>query len=230
MKFIHDQKIIDAYPHNYTGIITVKNFNDPALLERETEALKEKIENVMPTDDMQNAISKWQETFAKMGAKKKYKSSLTAAHDFYKDNNRLYKINPIVDFYNHYCLAHMVPMGAYDLTKITGNLHLTLAEKGMEFIGIGGKDIQKTKENEVIYKDESRVTCKYWNLKDSDQTKIADETHNIIFMFDIIKQSADQASQTFEKMLQDFKNIFGETFDKSGLTGKDLEASIESLT
>jgi DNA/RNA-binding domain of Phe-tRNA-synthetase-like protein len=46
-------------------------------------------------------------------------------------------MNPVVDFYNHYGLRHMVPMGAYNMNGVTGNLRLCFAEKDLEFIGIG---------------------------------------------------------------------------------------------
>jgi DNA/RNA-binding domain of Phe-tRNA-synthetase-like protein len=227
MRFIHDQKVIDAYPGNFTGIITVKGFTEVSKLKQETEKLEALIKEVISTDQMEKAISDWQATFSKMGAKPKYKSSLTAAYDFYKSNNRLYQINPIVDFYNHYGLVKMVPMGAYDLPKVKGNLHLIIAEKGMEFVGIGSKEIQKTKENEIIYKDDERVTCRYWNLKDSDFTKITDKTQDMVFMFDMIKDDADQAKNTFDKVVKDFKYVFKNTFDKSGLTGKGLIDTLE---
>ena len=222
MKFIHDQKIIDTYPNNFTGIVTVRGFTNTEKLKQKTEELKTLIKEVISTEQMKKAVSDWQDTFAKMGAKAKYKSSLTAAYDFYKDNQRLYQINPIVDFYNHYGLLNMVPMGAYDMSKISGDLHLTIAEKDMEFVGIGGKEIQKTKENEVIYKDNERVTCRYWNLKDSDFTKITNDTQDIIFMFDMIRKDAAQATESFEKIEKDFKEIFKTAFDRSGITGKDL--------
>ena len=164
----------------------------------------------------------WIDTFSKMGAKAKYKSSLVAARDFYKENGRLYQINPIVDFYNHFALRHMVPMGAYDMSKIDGDLYLTLADKGLEFIGIGGKDIQKTNDGEIIYKDDSGVLCRCWNLKDADRTKITDEAKDVLFMFDII---SDSPHEKFEKFKNEFAEIFG-SISAFGLTGKNLGKEI----
>jgi DNA/RNA-binding domain of Phe-tRNA-synthetase-like protein len=227
MKFIHDQVVIDQYPQNFTGIIVILNFIDIDTLQKQVETLNKQIQSLISGQEIANACQKWQDIFAKMGAKPKYKSSLTAAYEFYKHNKKLYQINPVVDFYNHYSLAHMIPMGAYDLTKVEGDLHLTFAEKGIEFIPLANPNsTQLTKNDEVIYKDDKKVTCRYWNLKDSDLTKITNETKDIIFMLDMIKENADDAKQTFETIQNDFKDIFGPHLKSAGLTGYGIGTEI----
>jgi DNA/RNA-binding domain of Phe-tRNA-synthetase-like protein len=224
MRFIHDERLIEKYPDNFTGLIAVKNIG--ANLAAATEKLKSEIPSVIDSNDMIEANQKWIDIFSKMGAKAKYKSSLVAACDFYKDNGRLYRINAIVDFYNHFGLRNMVPMGAYDMSKIIGDLKLTFADKGIEFIGIGGKDIQKTVDNEIIYRDDAGVLCRSWNLKDADRTKITDDAKDVLFMFDIIAESPESAKETFERFRNDFTEIFG-LINSSALTGMSIASKAE---
>ena len=223
MQFIHDEKIIEKFPNNFTGIIVIKNI-DKSRLGDITNLLAEKIKSVINSDDMNKATQNWMDIFVKMGAKAKYKSSLVAARDFWRENNRLYNINPIVDFYNHYSLYSMVPMGAYDLSKISGDLQLTIAAKDLEFIGIGGRDIQKTTNGEIIYKDDEHVLCRCWNLKDCDHTKITEDTDDVLFIFDIIADNTDDAMKIFEKFKSDFTEYFG-TLNYTNLTGKGISVS-----
>ena len=51
--------------------------------------------------------------------------------------HRFPTVNSVVDVANLVSIKHLVPIGLFDLDKINGNLELTLAVSGDQFIPIG---------------------------------------------------------------------------------------------
>ena len=85
-------------------------------------------------------------------------------------------INNVVDTYNLASIITLISMGAYDLDKIRGNIFIRKST-GEEFIGIGSKKIRT--ENHIVIADEEKIISIY-PYRDSEYTKITDETRNII--------------------------------------------------
>ena len=84
-------------------------------------------------------------------------------------------------------------MGTYDISKLKGNIELRLAKKGEEFVGINSKQIERTSANEIVYADELGVFCRSWNDKDSERTKIDNNTKDVLIIFDGIAQEKEIA-------------------------------------
>ncbi|NOV29742.1 B3/4 domain-containing protein [Methylomonas sp. ZR1] len=218
MKFIHDKKIIDRYSDHYTVLVSVNNVTNHAPLIEFSQNLSSKISENYLKDNIFPLTEKWQAVFSNMGAKPKYKSSLTSLYDYFQSKNKLYKINPIVDFYNLYSLYMGMPMAAYDSNMITGTLSLTEPGKDFEFSPLGNPTSrQKTKEREIAYIDEEKVICRYWNLQDCDETKITDKTKNILFVFDVISNQ-NEVNEILKKIIDDYGAIFSGNI-QSGITG-----------
>lgn len=224
--FMHDASVVQAYPNHYTGIIVVKDFAKNDQLKVHIAQLLKEIETANK-QGLEEACAAWQATFAKMQAPKGAKSSLVNLRDFYAEKGRVFQVNPIVDFYNHYSLAKHVPMGAYDLTKVSGQLKLLIADKGLSFKPLGKPDKpQVTQAGEVVYMDDAKVTCRFWNEKDSDVTKITNKTKDVLFMFDMVAADAKAAKVAFDGYQKDFKAAFGDALKTAAVLGPDLSDSI----
>ncbi len=126
-----------------------------------------------------------------MNAKKGRESSIVFLTKYAVENKCLFSINPIVDAYNAISLKYGIPMGAYDCSKLKGDIQLRLARKGEEFIGINSKQVEKTSANEIVYADSYGVFCRCWNDKDSDRTKIDNNSKELLIIFDGINQEED---------------------------------------
>ncbi len=133
-------------------------------------------------------VKTWMNIFSQMNAKKGRESSIVFLTKYALENDCLFSINPIVDAYNAISLKYGIPMGAYDYSKLKGNVQLRLAKKGEEFVGINSKQIEKTSANEIVYADENGVFCRCWNDRDSDRTKIDNNTKELLIIFDGIDQ------------------------------------------
>jgi len=59
------------------------------------------------------------------------------------------------------------------------------------FTPLGEPDVtEKPNDGEVVYAQGDRVLCRHWNHRDADQTKVGEETRNIVFMLERISETA----------------------------------------
>lgn len=96
----------------------------------------------------------------------------------------IYDINNVVDTYNLTSIENELPMAAYDLDKVSGNIELRFAQQGDSIIRIGETESIPMISGELVYADEAGVICMDFNYRDADRTKITDSTNKIIVFVD----------------------------------------------
>ncbi|MBW2966456.1 hypothetical protein KY342_05115 [Candidatus Woesearchaeota archaeon] len=138
--------------------------------------------NFIPTDLAKHElISPWRTVFSGFGAKpSKYHSSIEAMMRRILKGGKINSINKIVDIYNYLSLKHILPMGSDDLDKVEGDITITFARGYETFIPLGTTEEEEPKKGEVIYRDNEKVLCRRWNWHDCDQTKLSDNTKNVV--------------------------------------------------
>jgi|TergutMp193P3_1026864.scaffolds.fasta_scaffold11986_5 DNA/RNA-binding domain of Phe-tRNA-synthetase-like protein len=173
--------------------------NQSAMKEHYSQSAFEDIEHV----------KKWTAIFSAMNAKKSKESSVVFLTKYLREHDRLFHVHPVVDLYNTISVKFGLPMGAYDTKKLVGQVELRQAVKGEEFVKINGKDIEKTNTDEVVYADDAGVFCRYWNDKDSERTKITDDTRQFLFIFDGIDdyEKIHSALMELKDTLEDAKDF-----------------------
>ncbi|MEM2481063.1 MAG: phenylalanine--tRNA ligase beta subunit-related protein [Candidatus Hadarchaeales archaeon] len=90
-------------------------------------------------------------------------------------------INTAVDCYNLASAETGVAMGAYDASKLSGELVLRKAKPGEEFLGIGFTEAVRLRGGEPVISDGQRLIAVY-PYRDSDITKITLETTSILLL------------------------------------------------
>jgi lysyl-tRNA synthetase class 2 len=137
-----------------------------------------------------------------------YRSSLEALVRRVVTGKALWNICNVVDLYNCCSILSLLPMGGYDLSKISGDIEIRYAQEGELFHGIGEKLKIKTQSHHVVYADDQKVTCWLWNHKDAYETCIDDNTREVIFFIDsvegfgshVIQDALDQLAVNLEKI------------------------------
>ena len=121
-------------------------------------------------------IAPWRAAYQSFGAKpSKYKSSIENMLRSVRAG-RIRGINPLVDLYNAVSLTHRLPCGGEDLSQVQGNIRLTRAEGGENFIPLGSEDQDAPFPGEVIYRDDVGAICRCWNWREAERTKITHDT------------------------------------------------------
>ncbi len=186
MKLTISKKILNKFPKLNVGIVIAKGIDNKGK-NREIDHLLKEVENYIklnfiPEDLAKHKlISPWRLAYSEFGAKpSKYHSSVEAMMRRILKGNKIPIISKIVDLYNYLSLKHLVPMGADDIDKVFGDIQLTFAEGNEKFKPLGEEKTENPNKDEVIYRDKARVLCRRWNWRDSDETKITENTKNAI--------------------------------------------------
>jgi DNA/RNA-binding domain of Phe-tRNA-synthetase-like protein len=91
------------------------------------------------------------------------------------------RINILVDAYNLASVVSGVPIAAFDLDKVKGDLLMRRARAGETFLGIGMKQAETLKGAEVVVSDEEKLIAIY-PYRDSANSKVTEDTKNILLM------------------------------------------------
>ena len=227
MKFYHDDRILQEYPRNHVAVLLC---NKVCLREGElAEHTKEFCTSIQDNaQTILEVIEIWREVYSRMGAKKKYRSSLESLYEYFVKHGSLYEISPIVDFYNAYSLSRAVSMGGFDFNGISGDVWLRTAKSGDVFIPLGSKQQISPRSREIVYAVENTVICRCWNYQDSDLTKIKFSTEAVLFIVDIVSTASRDTHKTYSQITSDFAAIFGRDI-KHGLTGPESNNMVDLL-
>ena len=192
-----DQKIHESYPYLRIGVVIATNIQN-ANSNDELETLKRKAEinlrsrfpsaKELRTDTQ---INGWRETYRSFGVspKKKPPTAEKLATRILREG-RIPTINVAVDSYLVAEMETLLPTGGYDLDQINGDIVLTYSSGEEDFEPLGG-GTEQTNEGEVIYRDNSRILTRRWNYKDTESTKITEETKNLALFTEIAHESHD---------------------------------------
>jgi len=156
-------------------------------------------------------IQNWRKAYKAFGAKpKKHQSSVENLYRMTLEGSVLRSINTLVDIYNCVSLKHMVPIGGDDLAQVEGDIVLRFAKGEEPFFPLGSKEMQKARAGEVIYADEREVLCRRWNWRESEKTKMSEETQDVLLVCEGLPPlTAEDIRQTAKDLGQMVKNHCG---------------------
>jgi DNA/RNA-binding domain of Phe-tRNA-synthetase-like protein len=102
------------------------------------------------------------------------------------------RVNPAVDSYNSVSVRHGLPAGAFDLTRVTGDIDLRCAVGNEDFTPLGEPDtIEHPKPGEIIYVDASIVLTRHWNYRDAHQTCVTKDSTRVAFVLETLRSAED---------------------------------------
>ncbi|MFC4112557.1 B3/4 domain-containing protein [Nonomuraea zeae] len=144
-----------------------------------------------PTDDRSRAwlaaaselevqadkIDAWKDAYRAFGAKPQ---RTRPSVDALTRRMPLPEINQVVDAYNSISVKHALPIGGEDLDHYHGTARLVRAtgdEASEEALG-------QPEAGEVIWRDDTGVTCRRWNWRQVVRTRLTEETTNAIFLLE----------------------------------------------
>lgn len=90
------------------------------------------------------------------------------------------RINNVVDAINMASFATLIPIGLYDIDKLSPPIEVRLAKEGEEFYPIGGGLI-KLRGGEPVVSDSEKIMFLY-PYRDSDLTKVDGSTRRVLIL------------------------------------------------
>lgn len=134
----------------------------------------------------------WIEAYKGFGAKPKRTMPSVLAL-LKRVNGGLPRIDPATDTYNATSIAHALPIGGEDFGAYAGAPRLTIAtgDEAFDTTDSGVPVIDHPAVGEVIWRDDTHVTCRRWNWRQGIRTRIVPETTTAIFLLEALGAMPD---------------------------------------
>ena len=126
-------------------------------------------------------IASWRAAYKGFGIKQtRYRSSVERLVKNVLAGRPLARVNAFVDLYNAVSLAHVLPLGADDLDRVTPPLAFRYAREVDSFVDMAeaeaGEEPEAPKAGEVVYADADHVLCRRWNWRQDARSLITPAT------------------------------------------------------
>lgn len=159
-------------------------------------------------------IASWRDAYKAFGAKpQKTRNSLEALTR--RAENGLPRVNRLTDIYNAISVKHQIPLGGEDLDKYDGSPFLIRATGKEEFVTFssGEQSVELAAPGEPIWCDDTGITCRRWNWRQSPRTALTDDTTRVLFILDALEplsgdalvQAADELASALERLSRKVK-------------------------
>lgn len=209
MNLIIAEEVAGRYPHLRIGVLIGKGVT----VQRKTDELEklkqEKVAELRQKYDSDNLISNpsiaaWRRTYRSFGVKpKRYRPTAEALLRRLIKGEEIPIINTVVDSYLVVETEYLLPIGGYDLDRISGDIKLRVSPGGEAFQPLGSTQGETTNEGEIIYSDNTRVLTRKWNFRDCDATKITLNTKTIGLFTEAAEEDTD--TKTISESLEDLQ-------------------------
>ncbi len=181
-------EIFEAFPGLRVGTVVVKGIDNRGAcpgIWRSIKGIQEEIRSRLDHENLiqHPKIQSWRRAFINFGAKpKKHRSSVENLYRMTLEGKDLRPINKIVNIYNYISLKYMIPVGGDDLAKVDGDIVLRFAKGNEVFMPLGSDEVQTARQGEVIYADQKEVLCRRWNWRESEKTKMTEQSQNVLLV------------------------------------------------
>ena len=198
-KFIIDNEVFDILPNLNAAVLVLKNVKEnKEMNEQEDKELKDLLNNANKeakkyvtneTISENEVVKVWRDTYSKFPTKKGARCSLENLLKRVLHGNPVGSILPSVDITNSISLKYAFPIGAEDVDKLDGDLHLSIMEGNEKFLPIGSEEEEPPIKGEIAYKDNYGAVCRCLNWRDGIRTEITDDTNYEFIVMECVEDS-----------------------------------------
>ncbi|WP_449352824.1 B3/B4 domain-containing protein [Streptomyces shaanxiensis] len=182
-----------------------------ALLDDAAARLAVRLDGRAPHEDPHMAA--WREVYTAFGAKpSRTRNSAEALAKRALSGAGLPRVNLLVDLYNAISVAHLVPVGGEDLDRVRGGMRLVRATGDEDFVTVaaGEEVVEHPEAGEVVWCDDTGVTCRRWNWRQGPRTRLTEETVSAVFLLESLPPmpvaAADRAATELAELLEKFSS------------------------
>jgi DNA/RNA-binding domain of Phe-tRNA-synthetase-like protein len=195
MIFSYQPTIGPRFPGLFTGLILVRDiptqldFRD-ALTRLEGCALRSLADG---TEAELPAIRAWRAAFSEMRLKPtQYRCASEALLRRLRNEGTLPRLHPVVDICNAASAAHGIPVAAFDLDRIVGNLTVRPATGYETFVTFGGSTEQPDL-GEIIFADDADAAhARRWTNRQGATSAVSSKTQTALIVIEGLHSMAEQ--------------------------------------
>jgi DNA/RNA-binding domain of Phe-tRNA-synthetase-like protein len=155
-------------------------------------------------------VKEWRNAFQRFGVRpSKYRSAIEQLYRRALRQEIIETSLPLVNLYCYVSLIEMVPMGAYDLEKVEGDIAVRLSKENEPFLGIGDTEPMMSTPGAVVYSDDGGIICWAWNHRDAARVSLSAETDRAIFFADCAGHESESRARSAMALLADALSVTG---------------------
>jgi DNA/RNA-binding domain of Phe-tRNA-synthetase-like protein len=185
-----DDAVRAAHP-DYLAVLLAADGLEPGLTSEHSERLlaaaeahaQERLAGREPHELPE--VAAWRDAFLGFGVKpREARSSVEAL--LRRTGSGLPRIDRLTDVYNAVSITHLVSIGGEDLARYDGPARLVVATGTETFdtVADGEPVVQSPSLGEVVWRDDTGVTCRRWNWRQCVRTRLTTTTTTALFIVD----------------------------------------------
>jgi DNA/RNA-binding domain of Phe-tRNA-synthetase-like protein len=138
-------------------------------------------------------LAAWRDAYRAFGAKPQRTRPSVEALLRRLDPDGLPRIDRITDVYNAVSIAHLLPIGGEDRAAYAGPPRLVRAAGDEPFDTTAADEpvVEHPEPGEVVWRDDTGVTCRRWNWRQCVRTRITTGTRSALFVLDALGPLTD---------------------------------------
>lgn len=212
MKISLSKVLCSIVPGFQVGVLNYRNImvgHSPQMFMGKMQTFQESlffdIENKNITD--LEGIKEWRQVFKQTGKDpNRYRHSAEALYRRIKKQNYLTAVNSAIDVNNFFSMKYQIPIGIYDIEKITGDVTITIGQENDEYIGLNGR--ANSLNNLIVSTDQ--VSPFGSPFVDSERTAVTEATKNTLQIVYLQPSLNEEESKLLLQSLMDmFLQIHG---------------------
>jgi DNA/RNA-binding domain of Phe-tRNA-synthetase-like protein len=207
MRFQHSEAIWRDFPLLAAGVVVIQgetSDRDVArqsqrFLDRADVRLQRSSESELPE------IQAWRRAFAQMGLKPtQYRCASEALLRRYRKDKTLPHINPLVDLCNAVSVAYAIPVAAFDLDRVDGNLEVRYANGAEAYLTFSG-ETEHPAPGEVVFADAaSQAHARRWTNRQSALSAVRPDSTRALIVAEALH---DDAVADVEALLDELQHV-----------------------
>lgn len=182
-----DRAVLDRWPDYGVWLVAADDVDASRLGSTADDLFQQATVAARCSAGVDGHVMRWQDAYRDFGVKpREARSSIDALLRRAASDNGLPRINVLVDLYNALSILHRVPIGGEDLDRYDGPARLLLASGAERFhtTSHGKPVIEHPEPGEPIWVDDTGITCRRWNWRQTTRTAIDPNTHRVGFIID----------------------------------------------
>ena len=210
-----DQELFEMFPEaSVHGIVfdRVTEFDPAVVAPWKQKAVESVGSSGFTSDTVLDApvVKEWRNAFQRFGVRpSKYRSSIEQLFRRALKQEIIETSLPLVNLYCYVSLIEMVPMGAYDVEKVDGDILVRLSKENETFLGIGDATPLIAPPGVVVYSDDGGIVCWAWNHRDAARVALSHTTNKAIFFADSSAHESESRAAAAITLLAEALSVTG---------------------
>ncbi|MBO8191961.1 hypothetical protein ITI46_09790 [Streptomyces oryzae] len=195
MRFAHSPQLWRDFPQLVPGVLHAKGIAAEISAEETVRQLCARTAARSAEGGGQESglpqIQAWRRTFAALGLKPtQYRCAAESLLRRFRKEGSLPRIHPLIDLCNAASLAFAIPVGVFDLARISGDLWVRYAD-GDEVYETFAGDEERPEPGEVIFADDARrAHARRWTNRQSGHSAVREETGEVLIVAEALHETA----------------------------------------